>query len=102
MDPTIDDFQGQALYGTAPNTSTLTANMLNPSASGPNDWQTVLTNGIAGATVNGINGLVSNAVQAGQLQNAATAASLGLGTTASSGSIMPLLLIAAVLYVVVG
>lgn len=102
MDPTIDDYQGAALFGTAPNTSTLTANMLNPSASGPDDWQTILTQGIAGATINGINGLVANAVQSGQLQNVATAQSLGLTTqVAGQANIMPLLLIAAVLFVVV-
>lgn len=103
MDPTVStgDYQNSALYGSAPNNSTLTADMLNPAASGPNDWQAILTNGIAGAAVNGINGAVNNAVQAGALQNAITANNNGLYSppvVVGNDGLLPLLLIGALLY----
>ncbi|MES2163357.1 MAG: hypothetical protein V4476_19560 [Pseudomonadota bacterium] len=99
-----DDYQLSALYGPAPNNSQINAMTLNPAANGPDDWATILTNGISGAAVNGINGAIANAVQAGQLQNVATAQGLGIRTTGMSGgngSIVPLLIIGAVLIALV-
>lgn len=105
MDPTIDDYQNSALFGSAPNNSALTADMLNPSASGPDDWQTVLTNGISGAAVNGINGLVNNAVQSGQIQNAITARRGGVlmtgGVISSGNGLVKLVLIGAFILLLV-
>ena len=97
-----DDYQMSALYGPVPNTSALDASMLNPAANGPDDWLTVLTNGISGAAVNGINGAVNNAIVAGQIQNANAATSLTVRSTGiNSANMMPLLLVAALLYMVV-
>lgn len=97
------DYQMGALYGDAPNTAALDATMLNPSAAGPDDWTTILTNGISGAAVNGINGAINNAIIAGQIQNAKAAGPLMARSTGigGHGGVMPLLLIAALLYVVV-
>jgi hypothetical protein len=88
MDPTAttDDYQSGALFGSTPNTSTLTANMLNPAASGPNDYTTILTNGIASATANMIGGRINNAAE-----NTALAGSLS--TPASTGPSMTMILI---------
>jgi hypothetical protein len=99
MYPETGDYQGDALFGSATNNSTLTADMLNPAASGPNDWTTILTNGISGAAINGINGAINNAIQAGQLQNVATAQGLGLGARQSMNP-TTLLLLGVVLFVV--
>ncbi len=95
MYPTTDDYQTGALYGPAPNYSTLTADMLNPAASGPNDWQTILTNGVSTAAVNGINGAINNAVTAGQIQNAMAArplANVNLKTLLIIGAVIVLVL----------
>lgn len=98
-----DDYQLSALYGPVPNNGQINAMTLNPAASGPDDWTTILTNGISGAVVNGINGAINNAVQSGQLQNIATANSLGIRTTGinGNGGIVPLLIIGAVLIALV-
>jgi hypothetical protein len=94
-----DDYQNSALYGSATNNSSMSALDLNPAASGPDDWETILTNGISGAAVNGINGMIANAIAAGQLQNVATAQQLGIGTKAT-GNLTPLLIIGALLFLV--
>jgi hypothetical protein len=98
-----DDYQLSALYGAAPNYSQINAMTLNPAANGPDDWTTILTNGISGAVVNGVNGAINNAIQAGQLQNVATANSLGIRTVGVGGgnSILPMLIIGAVLIALV-
>ena len=105
MDPTITDYQGACLYGNQPNTSAIDATMLNPSASGPSDWTSVLTNGISAAAVNGINGAINNTIQAGAIQNEITAINGGVVTTPSGtlmvgGSMMPLIICAAVIFLV--
>lgn len=101
MDPTIDDYQGSALFGNAPNNAQINATMLNPAAAGPDDWTTILTNGISGAAVNGINGMINNAIVKGQLQNASAATSLTVKSTGlNSANMMPLLVIGVLLLLV--
>lgn len=96
-----DDYQTGALYGDAPNNSQINATMLNPAAQGPDDWATILTNGISGAAINGINGMVNNAIVKGQLQNASAATSLTVKTTGmNSANMMPLLVIGVLLLLV--
>jgi len=100
MDETTD-YQTNAIYGNAPNYSAIDATTLNPNASSPSDWTTVLTNGIAQTLVNGIGGVVNNQVQQGQIQNAIAAKNGGVLSTGrgSPGGGMGLLLIAALVYV---
>lgn len=50
-----------SIYGNAPNYSVLPATTLNSQATGPEDWARVLANGISGAAVRAINGLVAGA-----------------------------------------
>ena len=102
MDQTTDDAQSGALFGSSPNTSAMDAQTLNPAASGPNDWTTVLTNGIANAAVMGINGAVANAVNSGAINNQITAQNAGLfGGGAVGISLMPLLIIGGIIYMAV-
>lgn len=96
---TTDDYQTGALFGNAPNPSTITAQDVNPAASGPNDWTTILTNGFASAAVNGINGAVNNAIVKGQIENAN--AQTALLPPIQSISLTSLLVIGAIIYMVV-
>lgn len=94
----MNDYQMQQLYGPDYG-GTINAQDLNSYASGPNDWQTVLTNGISHAALNGINGAVNNWVDSGQIKNAGQAVQLGV-MRPGGGNMVPLLLVAAVLYAV--
>ncbi len=90
----------QTLYGPGYG-GTIGPQDLNPYASGPDDWTTVLTNGISMAALNGINGAVNNWVQSGQIQNAGQAVQLGVMRPGGpGGNMVSLLLLAAVVYVV--
>lgn len=100
MDQTTEDVQGNALYGDQQNTSLMNAQSLNPAAESPTDWTTVLCNGISGAATIGT-ALASAAAQQSQVNNAIAPAPLSCATPAPSGSILPLVLIAAVLYMAV-
>lgn len=99
MNPITQDVYGNAVYGDAANTSAMDATSLNPTATGPDDWTTVLTKGVAGVAVSGLNGLVNNAVQAGQIQNAVAAQPLQ--AAANGNRLLTFAIIAAVLYMVV-
>jgi hypothetical protein len=55
------DANNEAIFGSAPNYSALPATTLSGQAQGPQDWGQVLTNGIAGAAVRAINGMVQGA-----------------------------------------
>ena len=98
MDPITEDVQGNALFGTVPNPSYMDAMSLNPTASGPDDWTTVLTKGVAGVAVSGLNGLVNNAVNAGAINNAVAAQPLA---AAANQRLITLAVIAAIVYMVV-
>ncbi|MFA9273406.1 MAG: hypothetical protein ACEQSE_00910 [Candidatus Aquirickettsiella gammari] len=101
MTPAIGDYQGEALYGyNAPNPSRISAMDVNPYAQNPDDWTTVLTNGISGAVVHGINGMVNNAVMEGQLKNVRTAQGMGMQTQRNP-DVLTMLFIGAVLYFLV-
>ena len=97
MDPT--DYQTSAIYGPVPNNSAIDATMLKPAASGPDDWTTILTNGLSNAAVLAANGWAQNHVDAGQIQNAIAATPLR--KNGATINLMPLLLIGAVVLLLV-
>lgn len=101
MNPRIGDYQGEALWGIdAPNPSRLTAMDANPYAQNADDWTTVLTNGISGAVVSGINGMVNNAVMEGQLKNVRTAQTMGMQTQRNP-DMLTMVFVGALLYFLV-
>jgi hypothetical protein len=73
----MSDYQDYSLYGDTDNASLIPANMMNSNAMGPNDWNTVLTQGITGAAVSAINGMVGAAYASGQLKPMPVSATVG-------------------------
>lgn len=59
-----------AIYGDTPNYSVLPATTLNGEAAGPTDWNTVLTNGIVGATARAISNIANSAADSLNASNA--------------------------------
>jgi hypothetical protein len=100
------DYQIRTLYGDTTGAGGLDATMLNPAAAGPNDWQTVLTNGFANSALYGLNGWMTNQLNAGAIANqqAAQQAGLTLAGTRNGltigGNILPMLMVGAILYAV--
>lgn len=98
------DYQTDALYGDNYGNGGLDATMLNPGALHPNDWETVLTNGVSHSALNGLNGWIANQVQAGQIANAQAAGGLSIRGTGNgvvvNGGMVPWLVVGAILYAV--
>jgi len=98
------DYQTTALYGDQAGYGGLDATTLNPYASHPDDWQTVLTSGVSHAALNGLNGWIANQVQAGQIANSQAAGTLSVRGVRDglvvNGGMVPWLMVGAVLYAV--
>ena len=86
-------YANDALFGDTPNMSLLPADALNPGASGPADWNAVITGGIQGAANAAIRNMVNGAYQSGQLINDQPGV-----TVRASQSGVNLLILAAVAY----
>lgn len=82
-----------ALFG-GTNYSGIPANMLNADAADQYDFGTILTNGIKGAAINAMNGMINGAYASGQLQ--------APRTVQAAPNVMNLLIVGAVLYFVLG
>jgi hypothetical protein len=98
------DYQMNALYGDQTGAGGLDATMLNPSAAGPDDWQTILTSGMAGSAMYGLNGWINNQLQAGAIANQQAANQFTVrgirNGLAINGGMVPWLVVGAVLYAV--
>jgi hypothetical protein len=98
------DYQTNALYGDSAGAGTLYASDLNPGAYGPDDWTTVLTNGVSGAALYGLNGWITNQLQAGQIANQQAAGAITVkgirnGVTVNGG-LVPWLVVGLVAWAV--
>lgn len=91
------DYQTQTLFGGFNPNAQINAQTMNPQAAAPDDWLHVMTTGIQNDVISGINGLLTGAVQSGQLPQNANGNSVAPQSQTQQMNLLPLLLIGAVI-----